>query len=256
MDLSCFEQTQKRKLTLRLSILLFGIAFFYASVCTPLYLILSSNVLLAGTPLPMLLDVVTTLANYLFYWISFAYAAYMICRFGLRTAASAIAVYAGATVFLYSANLLTGYAVIGFPAWEDFASDELPYLFLNIFLNLLLMAVAVLLATLCERRHRDGRGRMTDVLPFRSLFSICHGMPRLSWAISCIPAAAQILSRLRYDISIGAPRGWLDLLWIVVYYCSDVLSILLGYLAVVWIWNHIALKEADAKVDFDTASVL
>lgn len=256
MELSLFEQSQKKKLTQRAALLLFGISLFYAAVCTPLYQVLSSDILWATTPLPLLLDMAMTIANYAFYWIAFAYTAYLICRFGIRAAIPMIAVYAGATVFLYCANLLAGYFVIGFPAWEDFASDELPYLPLNIFFNFVLMAFAVLFAFLCVRKQTDGKPKLTDALPFSSLFSFGQGMPRLSWLIACVPAAAQFLSRIRYDISYGAPRGFLDLLWMVVYYCSDVLNVLLGYLVIVWIWNHIAVKEAEAKTEFDTASVI
>ncbi len=255
MEVSLFEQTQKKKLTRNAALLLFGIALFYAAVCTPLYQILVSDVLWSETPLPLLLDLVMTLANYAFYWIAFAYTAYLICRFGLREAVPMIAVYAGTTVFLYSANLLAGY-LIGFSAWEDFVGDELPYLLLNIFFNLVLMSLAVLFAALYERKQNAEKTKLTDVLPFSSLFSFEKGMPRLSWLIACVPAAAQLLSRIRYDISYGAPRGWLDLLWMVVYYCSDLLSVLLGYLATVWIWNHIALKESEAKSEFDSSSII
>lgn len=251
-----FEQTQKKKLTARAAILLFGIALFYAAVCTPLYLVMSSDILWAETPLPMLLDVIMTLANYSFYWIAFAYAVYMIYRFGLTSAIPMLAVYAGASVFQYSANLLSGYFVIGFPSADDFASDELPYMILNIFLNLVLMAVAVGLAWWLEKKQGTKEQKLTEELPLCRLFSFQKGIQRAAWIIACIPAAAQFLSRVRYDIAYGAPRGWLDLIWMIVYYCSDVLNVLIGYLVIVWVWNQIAGKEAEAKNAFDSASVI
>lgn len=256
MELSLFEQAQKRKLTSRLAILLFGIALFYAAVCTPLYLILSSDVLWAGTPLPMLLDVVTTLANYAFYWIAFAYAAYIIYRLGIGAAVPMLGVCVGASVFRYSANLVAGFCVIGFPSWEDFASDYLPYFLVDIALELVMMAVAVGLAVFLGRKWSDSKGRLTDGVPFAKLFTFDRGMPRIAWLIACVPAAAQMLSRIRYDLSYGAPRGLLDLLWMVVYYCSDVLNVLLGYLVIVWIWNQIATRETEAKHEYDSATVI
>ncbi len=256
MELSLFEQTQKKKLTFRAAVLLFGIALFYAAVCTPLYLVMSSDILWAQTPLPMLLDVIMTLANYCFYWIAFAYAVYVIYRFDLGSAIPMLAVYAGASVFQYSANLLSGYFVIGFPSWEDFASDELPYLILNAFLNLVLMAIAVGLAFLLEKKQCAGEKRLTEALPLCKLFSFQKGIWRAAWVIACVPAAAQLLSRVRYDLSYGAPRGWLDLIWMIVYYCSDVLNVLIGYLVIVWVWNQISVKETEAKTSFDSASVI
>ena len=256
MELSLFEQTQTKKLTRRTAILLFAITLFYAAVCTPLYLVMSSDVLWAQTPLPMLLDVIMTLANYCFYWVAFAHVAYTVYRFGFSAARPQLAVYAGASVFQYAANLLAGYLVIGFPLWEDFASDELPYLILNIFLNLLLMAIAVGLAYLLEKKQGDGKGRMTDGLPLVKLFSMQKGIGRAAWVLACVPAAAQLLSRVRYDISYGAPRSLLDLVWMVVFYCSDVLSVLIGYLVIVLVWNQISFKETEAKKDFEGSSVI
>lgn len=256
MELSLFEQTQKKKLTRRMAVLLFGIALIYAAVCTPLYLVTSSDVLWAETPLPMLLDVIMTLANYCFYWIAFAYATYAIYRFGAVTAIPMLAVYAGASVFQYSANLLSGYLVIGFPSWEDFASDELPYLILNVFLNLLLMAIAVGLALLVEKKQGDGKKRLTEALPICKLFSFQRGISFAAWVTALIPAAAQLLSRVRYDIAYGAPRGLLDLIWMIVFYCSDLLCVLIGYLAIVWIWNQIFVKETEAKSAFDNTTVI
>ena len=256
MELSLFEQTQKKKLICRMAVLLFGIALIYAAVCTPLYLVMSSDVLWAQTPLPMLLDVIMTLANYCFYWIAFAYAVYAIYRFNIAAAIPMLAVYAVASVFQYSANLLSGYFVIGFPSWEDFASDELPYLILNIFLNLMLMAIAVGLALLVEKKQGDGKKRLTEALPICKLFSFQRGIPFAAWVMALVPAAAQFLSRLRYDIAYGAPRGLLDLIWMVVYYCSDVLNVLIGYLVIVWVWNQISFKETEAKNDFEGASVI
>ena len=256
MGLSLFDQTQKKKLTRRVAMILFAITLFYAAVCTPLYLVMSSDILWAQTPLPMLLDVIMTLTNYCFYWIAFAYVAYMVYRFGISAAIPQLAVYAVASVFQYSANLLSGYFVIGFPSWEDFASDELPYLILNIFLNLVLMAITVWLACLLEKKQGNGKGRMIDGLPLCKLFSMQRGIQRAAWVLACVPAAAQFLSRVRYDISYGAPRGLLDLIWMVVFYCSDVLSVLIGYLVIVWVWNQISFKETEAKKDFEGTSVI
>ena len=256
MELSLFEQSQKKKLTCRAAVLLFGIALFYAAVCTPLYLMMSSDILWAETPLPMLLDVIMTLANYSFYWIAFAYAGYMIYRLNLTSAIPMLAVYVGASVFQYAANLLSGYFVIGFPTWEDFASDELPYLIINTFLNFVLMAVAVGLAWWLEKKQGKRDQRLTEELPLCRLFSFQKGIQRAAWIIACIPAAAQFLSRVRYDIAYGAPRGWLDLIWMIVYYCSDILNVLIGYLVIVWVWNQISVKETEAKMAFESASVI
>ena len=118
------------------------------------------------------------------------------------------------------------------------------------------MAIAVGLALLVEKKQGDGKRRLTEGLPLFKLFAFQRGIQCAAWVIACVPATAQLLSRVRYDISYGAPRGLLDLIWMVVFYCSDVLSVLIGYLVIVWVWNQISVKETEAKKDFEGTSVI
>ena len=250
MQLSLFEQTYKKKLTRRLTLFLFGLALLYAVVCTPLYLVISSDILMAETILPLLLDIIMTVFNYFFYWIAFAYIAFMILRYGIGASKSAMAIYTGASAFFYVANLICGYFVIGFPLWEDFTYDELPYLIWNIVLNLGLMAATVLIAHFLGERLRNRKQRLTDELPIERLTEFQNGIGLMALLVACVPAAAQMVSRIIYDFSMGAPRGPIDLLWMIVYYCSDALFAVLGYLVTVWIWNQISVREVEVGSEF------
>ncbi|MBO5295090.1 MAG: hypothetical protein J6B71_07615 [Clostridia bacterium] len=120
VELSLFEGYRRKKLTVRLAICLFAIALFYAAVCTPIARFVASDVLLANTVLPSVIDIVILFFNYSFYWISFGFLVYAIHRLGAKSCAPLFAVYGGAVVFRYLANQMADFCVFGFPSINDF----------------------------------------------------------------------------------------------------------------------------------------
>ena len=63
--------------------------------------------------------------------------------------------------------------------------------------------------------------------------------------------ASQILYRLIYDIFFyGAPRDWIDLLWILVYYLGDLLTAFVGFLVTLLLLNRAYLREEKAYLDY------
>jgi predicted membrane protein len=50
-----------------------------------------------------------------------------------------------------------------------------------------------------------------------------------------------------YDFHLGAPTGFSDLLWMILYYLSDVVGALIGYLVMVLLLNRFFLQELRAK---------
>ena len=60
--------------------------------------------------------------------------------------------------------------------------------------------------------------------------------------LALIPAGIQLLLRLYYDIFFwGAIRGWLDLLWVILYYLSDLIFVPVGYLVMIVLINRLYL---------------
>ena len=234
-----FDQGREKKRTLSLAAFLFGIALFYAVVCTPLSLLVSSDILLADTVLPLLMDVLMLLCNYLFYWIA--------CR-------PILAVYAGAVFFRYFANMTAGFFVIGFPTGNEFLKLHLPYLLIDIVLDLLLITLVAFLVCKFKKKQKDFTPE--KVFPITRLFDWDSAFLRSTLLVAAIPAAVQLISRVIYDISYGAPTSTVDLLWMIIYYVSDIANVLIGYLVIVLILNRLHLSEEKARLEYDSTTVL
>lgn len=256
MELSLFDLCRKRNLNLRMLIFLFAITLFYAVICTPVSLLVSSDILLSETVLPLLIDVLMLLCNYLFYWVSFAIVLYAIGRFEVGNCISLFGIYVGAVFFRYLANITAGFLVIGFPTWEDFLSDHLLYLLIDIGMDLILMAVMVLIVSLTFKKASANSSPLAG-LPIDRLFDLKNPIQLAAFWSAVIPAAVQLISRVFYDaFYYGAPTSLIDLLWMVIYYVSDFANVVIGYLVIVLILNRIFMKEEKARIDYDSATLI
>ena len=237
-----------------LAVLLFSIAAFYAAVCTPLYHIFNSDILLRDTVLPQILDVIMLVLNYAFYWISFSFLIYAATRIGISYCKPFYVIYASAVVFRYLANLVSGFLTMGIPLWREIQSDYLPYFFLDILLDLLMMGILIGLLYALVRRFSLYNNYKRDqffaqTIPFAKFVDSNNPVWRMLLWVSLIPSALQLLSRIRYDIFYGVPKGWIDLAWIIVGYTSDIAFFLFGVIAMLWGINHLYILEEKARQD-------
>ena len=76
MSLSVFETFRKQKMKKSLFLWLLILSAFYAFVCTPIFHLCSSNILLRDSVYPIVLDFLMSFLNYLFYWIAFSFLIY------------------------------------------------------------------------------------------------------------------------------------------------------------------------------------
>lgn len=251
-----FESTQQHKLKLQLALWLFGIAVFYAAVCTPMTLTVTSDVLLSETVLPLLSDVLSLFCNYLFYWVAFAILLYAVCHYGLRACKPLLAIYGGAVLFRYIANQIAAYLVLGFPSVNDFFAGDFWYLLLNIALDLAMLAGVCFLIVRMHRRMDSAEAPILSHLPMSRLFDRENPVFCIAIAVAAIPAGVQLVTRVIYDIFYGLPTGLLDLLWMIVYYLSDFANVLIGYLVIALFLNRLFFYEEKARLEFDSSSVL
>lgn len=261
MELTLFEHCQRRRMLRRLAVYLLLTACFYAAVCTPVYLIAVSDVLIQDTAFPMVWDCLMTLVNYGFYWISFSFVSYAALRFHISKCIPLLSLYAGMVVFRYGANLLAGFLVNGFPTANSFLADTFPYFLIDIVLDWAQMAVVVFILYWIVKNTPHKRGEKRDSLlrshmPIVGLFHFQNPATRAALWSGIIPAAVQLLSRVRYDIAVGAPVNAVDLLWMIVYYLSDILMALVGYFLIVLLLNRLFLREEKARLQDEEESLL
>ena len=135
----------------------------------------------------------------------------------------------GANVVLHAGSLAAGLMMM-----RDFDSVGLDLLDLAVSfaLDVCQLALFRLIAYLMLERPR----RSPEApLPARALI-LC----------AAIPSALQIVSRILYDVAVGAPTGKTDLIVMVTYYLIDLAGVAIGYLAILLISDRLPAKKERA----------
>lgn len=244
----------KRRLLRSYALWLVLLSVFYALICTPLSLFLTSDVLLADTVLPMLMDGVMWVCNYLFYWISFAFLLYAFCKFGFHGTVGIAVIFGACTFFRYTANLLAGFCMIGFPTSGEFWNLYFPYLMLDILMDLVQLSIVYLILWCCAK----DREPLAKGLPIAGLFAKGNRPAFVAALFAIPPAALQLIGRVIYDINFGAPAHIVDLGWMIFGYASDLVGFAAGYCVIVLLLNQFYLNETKLSIKLEStdASVL
>lgn len=237
------EIPQKQRLQRFQNILLFSLASFYALICTPVYILSVTNILISDSVFPVLWDFVQDITQLLYYWVAFSFVIYITSKYSFAECKKTALVYAGCSAGRYLVSLLVGYLLLGATdGWDSIGSD-LIYMAVDILVDWLQMAVVLLVVYLFLARTRT-----PGVLDFRSMIAFEHPVLRCTLVVAFVPAFFRILARIRYDIFFGAPQvGTGDLFWMIFYYCSDVLSGVVGYLCLFLILSQINLNVEEEK---------
>ncbi len=259
MKLNLFEVCRKQKMYRGFAVYLFSIALLYAAVCTPIYHIVNSNILLAGTVLSLLLDIFMQLLNYLFYWGAFAFVLYAGLRFGIANSLSFLLTYGGAVAFRYTANLLAGYLTKGFPMFGEFIERDLLYFLIDIVMDIVQLLVFLWILSAVKNKYdiayfKKNGDMIFSYMPFSKPFDFQNPIQRCCLWGALIPSSVYLVSRIIYDCYLGAPTDLIELLWMILSYLSDLVFILIGYFFSVLFLNKLYEKEMDAKARYESSS--
>ena len=247
VEKSLINDAIRKRYIKRLFVLLFGIALFYAVVCTPVSIIVSSDILLSETAWPLVVDLVLWVFNYLYFWIAFAFLLYFAVCFGKSAYSAVVGMYLGATVFRYTANLVSGFYQIGFPRSSVFVSKYLPYFIIDIFMDAVQFSIAFLVVHFCTEKIVV----LSRNLPITKLIDRRNVVAKAAFWLAAIPALIQLGSRVIYDIDFGAPRGLSDLLWMIFSYWSDCMGLVIGYFVILLIVKHLYVKAEETKLSYE-----
>ena len=235
---------QKRKTERFGCLLLMALAAFYAFVCTPVYILSVTNIIIANGVFPILWDFVQSAVQLFYYWTAFAFTLYFSVRYSLKDSKGILTVYGICSVGRYLFSLLIGDLMT---AGFDTLGTDLIYVMADVLGDWLQMGLAVLLIYLLLLRHKQARPS-AELLGFTSLTAFSNPVQRCALAVAFVPALLSVLARIRYDIFYGAPQiGTGDLLWMIFYYCGDVLSGVIGYLILFLMIAQIYLKDEEGS---------
>ena len=108
----------------------------------------------------------------------------------------------------------------------------------------------------CKYQKKQKDFALEKAFPITKLFDWKSVFLHSVICVAAIPAAVQLISRVIYDISYGAPTSIIDLLWMIVSYTSDVANLFIGYLVIVLLLNRLHMREEKALLDYHSATVL
>ena len=231
---------------------------------TPLYVLLSTNVLWRGSiPLFLLTELVEPLIDFSFYWGSFAFLIYIYLRFGKKQIKHFVIVYAAAVVARYLFTMLAGYLLMSFPDSDTFWGEEVPSALFSIVMDALQMVGVLLLTEFCCRRPlmrqkvypKDAAGdeMIADCFPIEGLWNLKKPLPKLCFFAALIPAGLKILSRLYFDIFFwGLPTDAAEWLLLASYYIGDIATLFVGYFVLLYLLQMFFTDETKRRIEFES----
>lgn len=246
-----------------LALILSAVIFFSVQtfILNPLYVYTASNVLFSTTPIPEIIGILNDISYPVGYALCFAAVTYSIFKFSLSRSAKPISILCAAFLLRYVANYVISSIIEGgFKFSEILSAVVLPF-------GLDMLIFAIILALICVRIKRyyetyeqTLKANITlnkrtpsiheDVFDEQKLISFKNPLHYSAALTGILLSAVKILTRLRYDISFGAPSGAADVIWMVAYYLSDILIAVLVYAASLLIFSYLEKKTASTPADY------
>ncbi len=196
--------------TVRLcGILLFSVALFYAAVCTPVSRWTIADIGVSDV-FRLVWEFLSDVVMFAFYWIAASFVLSSVWKF--ERAKTVLLLAGGASLFLNFGSLAVGLLMT-----RDFDIIEMDILYaaLAVLGDVAQFMLFRLFAYLTMER------RITNRIPTRTIL-FC----------SVVPSLIQLLGRLTSDLNIGIPTQKDDLIAMIIYYLTDLVSVAIGYLAI------------------------
>lgn len=258
-DELCIKHEKKR-------FLIFAIACvgFLSFIYTPIYLLLSSNVLWRNSILLFLwTEVIATLADFTFYWGSFAFLIYIYLRFGKEQTTRFSIIYAIAVAARYIVTMIVNFALMSFPGWDVLFGEDLPSALFTVAMDILqLIGVLLITEFACRRplmnlkiyrKGEEGEQMLALLFPIEGLFELKKPLNKLCFFSALVPAGVKVLSRLYYDIFFwGLPQDAGEWILIATYYIGDIATLFIGYFVLLYLLQAFYTGETKRKIDFES----
>ena len=226
-------------------------------VLNPIYSSVTKDVLTKNTALPGILELFKTALEFLFYTLILSAVIYSNYVSPAKKNLGPVYISAIGITLKYIVNLIFDMLTNGF---SSIVSTQI--LSVCVYIGIEFAQVAVIYTVsrrmIRERNEREKQKKnasrslgvdYTDspTLPFDSIFDKNNPLMVLSFIASLLIAIPTITGRLIYDILVvGAPSGFMDGIWIFVYYAFDIISIFIGYLAIIFALTIYAEKSTKA----------
>lgn len=264
MQALLFDQLLSKRLKKRFFIFSIVCVAVISALYTPVYLLLSSNVMWRNSILLLLwTEILGPLMNYAFYWGSFAFLIYIYLRYSKDGIKPFLVVYGGAVVARYLVTMLVTFAIMAFPGWDTLWSQEIPGVLFSVVMDCLQMLGVLLLCEFCAYRPLSrenpqfcelNRGDlMVQIFPVTALLDFKRPLQKLCALTALIPAGLQFLSRIYYDVFFyGLPQDLAEWLLLLTYYIGDVAALVIGYFVLHYVLQMLFAGETKCRIEFES----
>lgn len=264
MQALLFDQILSKRLKKRFFIFAILCVAVISVLYTPVYLLLSSNVMWRNSIVLLLwTEIFGPLMNYTFYWGSFAFLIYAYLRFSQKGIKPFLIIYGVAVVSRYLVTMLSTFAIMAFPGWDALWSRELPGVLFSIVMDGLQMLGVLLLSEFCAHRpllqknphicEHNRADLMPQIFPVTRLLAIRNPLQKLCAFAALIPAGLQFLSRIYYDVFFyGLPTDLAEWLLLVTYYIGDLAALVIGYLVLLYVLQMLFASETKSRISFES----
>ncbi len=224
-------------------------------VLSPLYTYTCSDVLYAVTALPEIIEIVIDITEVVAYAVCFATIIYSIFKFSLGSSVKLMVTYCAAVFLKYTANLIISFIWDGAVSTPDFV-----YVFVYFALDAVILLTIVAFSSSFIRKYHEKRtvtkksnntlGKATpsiqeELFDGKKIFILSNPLHRSALAAGIVLSAIKIVTRILFDISLGAPTSVSDTLWMITYYVSDILIAIIVYAISVYMFTHFNAKEQE-----------
>ena len=219
------------------------------------YASVSNNIVYMNSFLMYVIEIGLQILDIAVYSVAFSFFVYMMYRYTLRGAIPFFGIYVGLTALRRVASLALEILFSGAIGADDISSTAI-YFALDLITCLIVIAIA---AYECKKYgvylkewkkiQRDlGKDTTPPALcPFEKVFSKSNPLQVCALKIGILLSAVKILSRIIFDLYIGAPTGISDLLIMIIYYLSDILIGVVVYAAMLGLFGWLTPKQTDTN---------
>ncbi len=233
----------RRKLSL-LIIISAAILFSLSSlILAPIYIYTCSDVLYSVTAIPEIIDIVIDIVDIFAYAVCFAVLILSTSKFGISGAVRHLMIFSAACFLRYTANLLITFLSYGSVNSSDVLSVVLPFI-----LDTAIAISIILVSSAATKRHYKATAALSESASVINsnevkLFNSKNPLHLSALYSGAVLSFARIFTRVIYDLFYGLPTTFSDAVWMITYYISDLLILVIVYAISLYIFSKIDSKK-------------
>ena len=263
----------EKKLHTRLEIWLVcistGLYLLFAFGLAPLTDMISNDKTIGIPYIANILDILQVVLNVAAFFTCYAIVEYSLCRFKFSKAVIFVTTFSVATLLKYGLYMVSSFFIFdSVPSTSEALKNAIGQFATNALIELAQFLIVTVLSFFIINKHKkvtdiavrkaekigvdfDPR---TRIFPFKKLLSFKNPLQFSAFITATVVSSFMIVNRLIYDIWLifnlnqGLPGGWVDVLWMIVGYGSDILCGIVGYFIMIFILNKADTQDLTLKV--------